>query len=573
MRLLDITMQPAVDMVSLNFPAADIVVGIPVYDEAATIGAEITAVQEGLRQAFPDNSAIIVVIGEASKLNTLTAARSATVNDVPVITFAKPSDFAGIEGKKWSERVFMKISQAVGAQAMVSLDGDLVLPPSWVGDLVRPVMADASDFVGPDYIRNYAADDQSLTDHFEFPFVAALYGKRVRQPVGGEFAVSARMIPVLLGDDSLWMSAAPFEQRISAAAIVNGFSVAEAWLGRKLHKPMNKGTIFGIFQSYAETLFDSAINDSEYIYSRIADDSIEAVSAGHDAPEAAGSLILNVPADEWAREASAELGAGKDSLSAHEWAAAVYDAFVSYRGADSLTRAIVIGTLQSFFKLRAATFVRENLASTYEEREALLDAQAAVFAQAKQAIKDGGISSDDSFIFVPVMKTFTLETLASKDGGRIDKEKIAEAIANADVLIIAGASAAKKTPLLYALLGGDEEMLKNNFTMRTTGYRLLSSIIGQSRAGRPLRAVPILTLRKSRKDEEKVSTVVVEDLRRYLPADMLRGVKTSVSGGVEKISVPFIPEGEGIMSWKDDAGNVYGIVTSLISEYSARDNM
>src|SRR5207244_13282624 len=57
----------------------DILVGIPTFNSGRTVGGVVTAVEAGIRKAFPDRRAVIVVSDGGSTDGTLAAARSAGV--------------------------------------------------------------------------------------------------------------------------------------------------------------------------------------------------------------------------------------------------------------------------------------------------------------------------------------------------------------------------------------------------------------------------------------------------------------------------------------------------------------
>src|SRR2546429_779548 len=59
----------------------DILVGIPTFNSERTVGGVVTAVEAGIRKAFPDRRAVIVVSDGGSTDGTLAVARSAGVGE------------------------------------------------------------------------------------------------------------------------------------------------------------------------------------------------------------------------------------------------------------------------------------------------------------------------------------------------------------------------------------------------------------------------------------------------------------------------------------------------------------
>jgi glucosylglycerate synthase len=122
----------------------------------------------------------------------------------------------------------------VGARALVVLEPDVVsMTPQWIERLARPVLEEKADFVSPAYARHRY--EGTITNLLLAPMIRALYGRRLRQPLGGAEAFSSRLVEHLLVHPrwggwrreiaDLW---------ILGTAIADGFSVWEAWLGRRI---------------------------------------------------------------------------------------------------------------------------------------------------------------------------------------------------------------------------------------------------------------------------------------------------------------------------------------------------
>ena len=80
----------------------------------------------------------------------------------------------------------------LGARACAVVDSDLrSITPEWVQLLLEPVLDHRVDFVAPYYLRHKY--DGTITNSIVYPLTRALYGRRVRQPIGGEFGMSGRL--------------------------------------------------------------------------------------------------------------------------------------------------------------------------------------------------------------------------------------------------------------------------------------------------------------------------------------------------------------------------------------------
>ena len=85
-----------------------------------------------------------------------------------------------------------------------AVDSDLrSINPGWVGKLLGPIVRGEADYVAPLYLRD--KHDGTITNTIAYPLARALYGLRVRQPIGGEFGFSASLARAFL-EEADWSS-------------------------------------------------------------------------------------------------------------------------------------------------------------------------------------------------------------------------------------------------------------------------------------------------------------------------------------------------------------------------------
>jgi hypothetical protein len=144
--------------------------------------------------------------------------------------------YHGIPGKGSALRTVFAAAALTGARACAVVDSDLrSVTPEWVDLLITPVLRHDYDFVAPLYHRHKY--DGTITNSIVYPLTRALYGARVRQPIGGDFGFSGRMAEHYLGHD-VWSShVARFGIDIwmTTTAITGSFKVAQSFLGAKIH--------------------------------------------------------------------------------------------------------------------------------------------------------------------------------------------------------------------------------------------------------------------------------------------------------------------------------------------------
>jgi glycosyltransferase involved in cell wall biosynthesis len=234
--------------------SADIVVGIPSFNNARTIGHVVRAAQAGLAKYFPEHRAVIVNSDGGSSDGTTEAVQQASVEDFgaillhhriePISKIAFP--YSGIPGKGSAFRAIFEIAQTLGAKACVVVDSDLrSITPEWIELLVKPVLGGGFDYVAPLYHRHKF--DGTITNSIVYPLTRALYGKRVRQPIGGDFGFSGKLAQFYLGQDVWESDVARFGIDIwmTTTAIANGFRVAQSFLGAKIHDAKDPGADLG----------------------------------------------------------------------------------------------------------------------------------------------------------------------------------------------------------------------------------------------------------------------------------------------------------------------------------------
>jgi glycosyltransferase involved in cell wall biosynthesis len=232
---------------------ADIVVALPSLNEAASIAYPVAQADLGLTQYFPDLEAVIVNVDNNSPDDTKQVFFDTPTKN-PKLYLATPP---GVTGKGRNLRNLFRKAVDLGARAVVSVDADLTsITPRWIKSLAEPLL-DGCQFVCPLYVRHKF--DGSLTNTIVYPLVRTLFGRRIRQPVGGDFGFSgdmARTFDQAPGWDDvvadygidLWMT---------TVAMTSRRPICQAFLGRpKIHRAVKSGEGPGrLFGQVVGTLF------------------------------------------------------------------------------------------------------------------------------------------------------------------------------------------------------------------------------------------------------------------------------------------------------------------------------
>lgn len=243
-------LRPEVHAQLAQIGQADIVVGIPSYNSARTIGHVVRAVQAGLAKYFPEHKAVIVNSDGGSTDGTTDVVQRSSVENfdaillhhrvTPIAKLAFP--YSGIPGKGSAFRAVFEIARMLDAKACAVVDSDLrSITPEWIELLVKPVLGSGFDYVAPLYHRHKF--DGTITNSIVYPLTRALYGKRVRQPIGGDFGFSGRLAQFYLTKDVWQTDVARFGIDIwmTTTALTNGFRIAQSFLGAKIHDAKDPG--------------------------------------------------------------------------------------------------------------------------------------------------------------------------------------------------------------------------------------------------------------------------------------------------------------------------------------------
>jgi len=230
---------------------ADLVIGIPSYNNARTIGHVVRAAYAGLAKYFPNSTAVVINSDGGSTDNTREAVLSAQVEyshlmlvSTPLVAAHRLSfPYHGVPGKGSAFRMVFQMAQTLEAKACAVVDSDLrSITPEWIDLLLRPIVSANYDFVAPYYSRHKY--DGTITNSIVYPLTRMLYGVSVRQPIGGEFGVSARLIRRYLERQDWETDVGRFGIDIwmTTIAIAEGYRVCQSFLGAKLHDAKDPGS-------------------------------------------------------------------------------------------------------------------------------------------------------------------------------------------------------------------------------------------------------------------------------------------------------------------------------------------
>jgi hypothetical protein len=215
---------------------ADVVVGVPAERDRAVAAEAALAVQAGLRAVFPGRPAVAVILAGEQE-GTLPPGAAIPI---PEPGAAPPAiHTGGGSSPEAALHTLLEIALALGAPACALLE-PMPRPtdPGWLRAILEPVLAGTADLVAPSYARRRL--DGLLVTGLVYPLTRALFGQRLRQPLGRELVMSRRLAEHLSRDDE-WRTDpahAGADLWVITKALVRECRCAQVFLGpRPLPQP------------------------------------------------------------------------------------------------------------------------------------------------------------------------------------------------------------------------------------------------------------------------------------------------------------------------------------------------
>lgn len=233
---------------------ADILVGIPCYNNQGTIDHVIQMVTHGLFNYYKDLRSVIMVADGGSTDDTREVSKEFQI---------KPwqekivSIYRGPAGKGSAFRSIFEAATRLKVKVCMVVDSDLrSITSDWVKYLLEPILEMDYQYVSPLYSR-YKYDG-TITNNIVYNLTRALYGLRMRQPIGGDFAFVGKLAEYYIEQDVWETDVARYGIDIwmTTNAITNNFKICQSNLGVKVHDAKDPAESLGpMFRQVVHTLF------------------------------------------------------------------------------------------------------------------------------------------------------------------------------------------------------------------------------------------------------------------------------------------------------------------------------
>lgn len=234
--------------------SADILVGIPCFNNDKTIEHVIQMVTHGLAAHYRDKRCVIMISDGGSTDDTREVAKEFQIKPWQEKVVAI---YRGPGGKGTALRSVFEAANRLSVKALAVVDADLrSITPDWVEHLLDPVLTKNFQFVAPVYLRHKY--DGTITNNIVYNLTRALYGKRIRQPIGGDFALS-RDVAAFYVEQDVWetdVARYGIDIWMTTNAITQNFRICQSNLGVKIHDAKDPGQHLGpMFRQVLWTIF------------------------------------------------------------------------------------------------------------------------------------------------------------------------------------------------------------------------------------------------------------------------------------------------------------------------------
>jgi len=250
----------------INVGEVDIVVGLPTHNNAKTIEPLIRAIQACILKCFPRERAVIINADGGSQDGTPELVTGASIDDrwsaskvYALRTLHSIStSYARTPEPGIALRTILTAAELLRAKACVIVSPHSTsIEPDWLQRLVRPVYNDTFDLVSPIYRRQKF--EGVLLRSLLYPMTRAIYGYRVREPYGSEFAISGRLATDFLAKETWNNECGRIGPEISLTimAITGKYRVCQSFLGTKVQPDRSATDLVAAMRRTVGALFSS----------------------------------------------------------------------------------------------------------------------------------------------------------------------------------------------------------------------------------------------------------------------------------------------------------------------------
>ncbi|RZN34229.1 MAG: glycosyl transferase family 2 [Methanophagales archaeon ANME-1-THS] len=378
----------------------DIVVGISARNVDTTIVHVMNVAATGLLEFLPDYKGLVVV---SNGFSTDRTTELAELFELPRKVAKIVTEEVGELGKGSAIRTILEIAKHAEAATVILLDGDLLsVRPQWIEHLGQPPIYGTADLIVPYYVR-YKYDG-IITNNLAYPLTRALYGVHLRQPIGGDYGLSAEFSTRLL-DHPLFPYHFGIDIFMTTVAAAEDAGIQEVLLGLKLHESTTKyidpGThLTPMFREVVGTMLDLMMHYEEVWKNETVYRKISRVKARYHGQKPTPITVDIGKVDKMFKEGyrdfkqiisasiaedlfkELETAAQKEpaEIPPELWAKIVYHMAAAYKR-NGEKRTLILDALRILWLGRFTSYVNDTRDMGTEEAEREIERQARIFEQ------------------------------------------------------------------------------------------------------------------------------------------------------------------------------------------------
>ena len=318
--------------------------------------------------------------------------------------------YRGTPGKGSAIRMIFEAAHILNVKACMVVDSDLrSITDSWVKMLLEPVLEKGFDFVAPIYTR-YKYDG-TITNNIVYNLCQAVFGKNIRQPIGGDFAFSSKLLAFYAEQDVWDTDVARFgiDIWLTVQAIIHGFNICQAHLGRKIHDAKDPSEHLGpMFRQVVSTLFQLmeetedkwrriSVPETVPVFGEISPGEPDPINVNLHQLVTSFKMGLNHFGTLWkeifcpdcfeAIKVAASMKEDRFRLPSDTWVRVLYEIAGTYHNWPANRRRLV-DLMTPLYYGRVASFINETRDMTSAEAERVVEEQAAFFVDARDYLVD-----------------------------------------------------------------------------------------------------------------------------------------------------------------------------------------
>jgi glucosylglycerate synthase len=409
----------------------DLLVGLPTYNDAQTVGQVVQVIRAGLLKYFPRERAAILNADGGSQDETPSLVQAASISDARNPAALRSlrtlhcisTRYSGNPSRAAALHTIVAAADLLQAKACAVIAPESSnIEPEWIDRLLRPVCREGFDFVTPLYRRHKF--EGMLVTNLLYPMTRAIYGWRIREPYPAEFAFSGRFGSLLVGHE-MWREEAcraGTEICFTLAAVAGGFRLHQSFLGPKGHPEQappdlvpavrqTVGTLFWSMDQYSSTWSTSTETKAvptlgaeyEFITEpvRVNRERLYQMfrSGVAELEPVLASILSRATLDELKR--SATLDERHFQYDEELWVKTIYEFAASYHR-SVISRDHIIQALVPLYRGRMYTFLLQNQEASEQEVEQHIESLCLTFERSKPYLlelwrgeKGGSYARDD----------------------------------------------------------------------------------------------------------------------------------------------------------------------------------